>query len=48
MPTAEENLPQQSSSTDTAYIIFTSGSTGTPKGVVVRHKTSDQPDRVGQ
>ena len=35
---AQENLPKQNGSDDTAYVIFTSGSTGTPKGVVVRHQ----------
>ena len=33
-----ENLNDEISSEDLAYVIFTSGSTGTPKGVMVPHK----------
>lgn len=33
-----ENLKDEISSEDLAYVIFTSGSTGTPKGVMVQHK----------
>ncbi len=36
---SDENITEQRSPYDLAYIIYTSGSTGTPKGVMVPHKS---------
>ena len=35
---SQENLPNQLSEENLAYIIYTSGSTGTPKGVAIEHR----------